>query len=195
MNVRRHATLLVLLSPLVMGLSGCGGDAPKPAPYTPSPTTASPRPSTSPSADDPTPPPLPTVAKQKTVAGAKAFAEYYWQMVNYAQSSQDVAPLRKLASETCEGCVGGADGLEEIFDGGGKITGGTYTTADVSGKVTYAGSHKHWEVILRTSTTRETIDMPGTKNDRKFPAASYKTQMSIGWISGGWQIDYVGDYK
>jgi len=195
MNVRRHATLPVLLSPLVMGLSGCGGDAPKPAPYTPSPTTASPSPSTSPSADDSTPPPLPSVAKQKTVAGAKAFAEYYWQMVNYAQSSQDVAPLRKLGEPTCEACRGGIEGLQQIFDDGGKVEGGKYTARALSEKTYEADGFKSYQVILKISTEDETLDYPGTKRDQFAAGESHQTQMSLSWSEGSWHVEYWGADK
>jgi hypothetical protein len=190
MNVRRFSTLLVLGSALGLGLSGCGGDGPiKPAPLTLTPSPSSPTTSPSTTGDSQTPSPLPTAAKKKTVAGAEAFAEYYWQMVNYAQSSQDVAPLRKLASETCKACSGGADGLQETFDSGGKITGGVNSTSVLSGKVLYAGTHRFWEVVVRTHTTAEKIDFPAGKADSSIPAATYKTRMNLSWLDGSWQIE------
>ena len=43
---------------------------------------------------------MPAAAKRHTAAGAEAFVQFYWEMVNYAQRSGDVDGLRVLGDKT-----------------------------------------------------------------------------------------------
>jgi len=183
--------LLALLPAVALGVSACGDDPIKPAPLTPAPTSASPSP-TATSADPATPPPLPAAAKKQTVAGAKAFAEYYWEMVNYAQASGEVDPLVALASPTCEGCRGGTDGLRRFFDAGGKVVGGVYSTSNVSAKLVHAGSQPYWQVEMTLAHQKQFSDLPGTDKDDHSPASTHGEQMTLGWLNNKWHVDYLG---
>jgi hypothetical protein len=198
MQVRRHATRLVAAAVLAAGLAGCAGDPVKPAPYTPSAVTssspaASPTPSTPPpSADAPIPPPLPDPSKYQTVAGAEAFAEYYWQMVNYAQTSQDLAPLRTLGTATCAGCRREIEGLRQVFGEGGTFKGGAYTATALSVKTSHVGGHPAYDVILNLAAEPGTVAYPRTTRDGP-TAQRHRIRMTVSWARRAWYVEYWGN--
>jgi len=119
---------LVVGCVLLTALAGCGGDPPTPPPFTPA--TSSTSPTSTPSG--PVEPVLPEAAKEPTEAGAKAFAEFYWEdVVSYAQATGDTRLLRRLSAATCYPCDGGADAIEDIYGRGGVIGGGQYTLSGI----------------------------------------------------------------
>ena len=123
----------------LLTLTACSGSADPSTPPPPSatvtvtPATASrtPTPTPTPSASAPTPPVMPSAAKAHTKAGAKAFVEYFWEVVNYAQESGNTAPIRELAdARGCTQCRAGVAGIRNVYDHGGRIVGGHSTVKD-----------------------------------------------------------------
>jgi hypothetical protein len=120
-------------------------------------------------------------------AGAEAFAEYYWQMVNYAQSSADLAPLRTLGTATCKPCRNLIRLLQQVFDDGGAIKGGDYTATALSAKPGHDGDHPAYTVTLMLTAESGTVEYPRTTRDR--PAAKSRIQMSFVWSRGAWYVE------
>lgn len=119
------AVVTLLLSVLV---TGCEEDDPPNSPPSSSspsvPASSTPSDPTTTVTTGPVEPTLPAAAEAETKAGAEAFVEYYWEVVNYAQSTGDTDLLRSLSIAACAGCNGGAEAIERIYRRGGRIDGG-----------------------------------------------------------------------
>lgn len=125
-------TAAVLLS----GCSGDGGDggdgdAPEP---TRAPTTSTPPSPTTSSVSTPTetPPVMPPEARARDVDGAAAFIRYYFDVVNYANRTGDVARLTELSDEECQSCLNLIDTAANGYRNGGRIEGGQIIVGDVA---------------------------------------------------------------
>lgn len=104
---------------------------------TPSTTSMSPSttsvstPSTSPTTtgqEPPTQPPrLPALAKEKSSAGAKAFVQYYIEVLNSAWATESSASIRKNAADGCKVCAGLAGLVDSVSRRGGYQHGGLWT--------------------------------------------------------------------
>ena len=131
------AQLRVALAALVAlgGLAACDGDPePEIADPTSSPTAPSASPvseTTSPTASSgPEEPPLPATATENSDLGARAFAAYWIQLVNYAQSTGDVKALKSASDRRCDGCTGLVEAIEEPYLNGGHIEGGEFRVGE-----------------------------------------------------------------
>jgi len=167
---------------VIVVTAGCGGDPPTPPPFTPSSAASSP---TSTAPEEPV---LPEAAKEPTAAGAKAFAEFYWNDISgYAQATGDTKLLRRLSAVTCGPCDGGADAIEDIYGRGGVLRGGMSTVTNLK---TYriADATPRFRVTFRTSTKGQEVDFPGTKNDSTFTPATKSADMHIDFLHGGWLV-------
>lgn len=114
-------------------LAGCeeGREAPLLTGPSPSPLTPTASTTRSPDASRPEPT-LPAAAMHVTSAGAEAFIRYFWALVNYAQKTGDVATLRSVVVDTCPVCISAIDFVDEVYQQGGRITGGRYSVEDES---------------------------------------------------------------
>lgn len=126
-------------------LSACAGNAPAdPGPESSPPTasaTASPAPTPTPTpsavykpADASGPaqnvpvPVLPEVAKTETKEGLEAFTRYWFEQLNYAYETGDVAGLEAVTSPACDYCSKLATSLTTNYQGGRWLSGGRITT-------------------------------------------------------------------
>ncbi|WP_139194759.1 DUF6318 family protein [Arthrobacter sp. UCD-GKA] len=193
---------------LVLTAAGCGGSAeplePTKSPPTPeatatsSPPTPSPTPSAKPT---PTPvagsskgpaknwpiPEMPEAAKKKNEAGIKAFAEYYYELVEYTIQTNDTKPIKQVTERTCVEC---ASGFIDPFDNNRKA-GSWLAGADFEITVTKSILQPKNGVVLYTSTQSEMVAYmsDGTRqgvfpaSDKPFPAT-----MLLSW-DDGWSVE------
>ena len=139
MGVRR----LSASAALVLLLAGCGGDPPKPK-FSDSPSesasssaTASESPSGSESPSAMTEPTPPREMAGKDEAAAEAFVEHYFELVNYAQATGQLEPVRRVAAPVCAACDGMSGAVEQVYRKGGTVRGGALTLEDLA--VTHRG--------------------------------------------------------
>ncbi|GAB3655754.1 hypothetical protein GCM10027596_09130 [Nocardioides korecus] len=142
--------------------SGCGGN-PTPAP----PPKTSPSPTAS-ASSAPTPPALPAAAREKTKAGAVAFAKHYVSQLNYAALTGDVGELRALALGSCAGCQALTSGIAKVYVNGGSIRGGEWT---VVGSKTYGFTQGHFFLDLAIRSSRQVVKESKTSTPRTFPGS------------------------
>src|SRR3954467_1198640 len=116
--MRGRHTLAAVIGALCVLLDGCGGSA-EPQPL-PRPTASL---SPSPSA---TPPVMPPAAKERTQAGATAFARLFIESLNYAGAVGDTESMRRLYLPLCTRCEAIADGIDETYAKGGYFKGGAW---------------------------------------------------------------------
>jgi hypothetical protein len=183
--IRRSAAVAVVLLAGV-SLVACD-DEPDPGPETESSSTPS-EPSTSPvttsSPTTPVEPTLPAAAEKATKAGAEAFVEYYWEVVNYAQRSGELGLLERLAVPTCGGCNSGASRLETIFERKGRIDGGQHSVHATTAAKSPSGA---WSVGVRVSVTKQTVRGAG---DLNATYAASQTELIFGLTHDGstWRV-------
>jgi len=182
MQVYAVRARLVVGCVLLAALAGCGGDPPAPPPFTPATSSTSPTPT------GPVEPVLPEAATEPTEAGAKAFAEFYWQdVVSYAQATGDTRLLRRLSAVTCYQCDAGADALEDIYERGGAIRGGDPTISRLGAHLV-GSSPARFSVTFRLENSPQEIDFPGTEKDSKLGAAARRIDLRVDFLDGAWIV-------
>ena len=166
--------------------SGCGGDGPKPSPFTPPPpSTASPNAAT---------PVLPEAAKANTEAGAKAFVHYWAEVLNHALTTGDTSLLKTLSAPTCHTCAAVAKVLDSTYASGGYFQGGEWSLADMT--TARDMTWPHGRVLSATVT----VAPETTKSSSAAPVKRF-AQKRIPWVfavvrsQGVWQIADMTDQK
>ena len=69
-------------------------------------------------------PVLPAVARQDTKEGLMAFAEYWFELVDYTYQTGDSEPLRAVTTPECGVCGGMYGRIPETYANGGWVEGG-----------------------------------------------------------------------
>jgi hypothetical protein len=156
--------------------------------------SGSPIPSETSSLTDSTPtgpvePTLPAEAEKATRAGAEAFVEYYWDVVNYAQATGDVALLSSLAEPSCGACEGGVDLITRVYDRGGRISGVGYEVKRLESSRSPSG---HWTIVVYTRAGDQVIKGAGDL-DQEFPGGPAKWLMGVSQVRGAWSITTLED--
>jgi hypothetical protein len=64
---------------------------------------------------------MPSAARGTSAKAAKAFARFYFAMVNYSALSGDTTELRKLSTRSCDSCTAIADKVDAVYANGGRI--------------------------------------------------------------------------
>jgi hypothetical protein len=129
--VRTVTAIVGLVSCLSMSACTDGDVAAAPTTTSPSstsaaqttPTTSAP---TSPPTQEPQPPELPALAKEKSPAGAKAFVKYYMGIVNYSWHVGSGSLARRYSTPECVACRGIASSIDEMSRAGGFYRGGDW---------------------------------------------------------------------
>jgi hypothetical protein len=157
-----HGMTGVFLLTLVAGVAvaGCTPRA-EPSPL-PSPTvsaSASESTAASPSA---TPPTMPAAAQGTSPKAAKAFAQHYFDLINYSARTGDTDALRRLGTKDCVSCEAIASNIEKIYNSGGYIESERWELrrvfvlkSTVSHAVLSLAVFVHPEVIIRSDGRRE----------------------------------------
>jgi hypothetical protein len=125
-----------LVCAVIATCSACTSDEPAPSPLpitttpTATPPTSAPAATTPRSTAAPSPPVQPALARQDSPAGAEAFARYWLTALDYASTTGDTKPLRRLGS--CAACTALARGINSLYTSGGRAEGGKITVVGSS---------------------------------------------------------------
>lgn len=189
-HTRVTNTLAAAALPLAL-LVGCSGEEPEPKfPDEPSssPTEASP--------SEPVEPTPPAAMERGDEAGAKAFVEYYFAMVNYARLTGETKDLSKLGLRSCTACDSIINTIVETRSNGGRIQGGDFTPTSVRlaalGKV--SAHAEPFQGIVQVSFTKQVIEGSGDERiDGEYPAGRQRLEMvavhsRAGWTMGSWKV-------
>jgi hypothetical protein len=180
-------TTRVLFGLGLLTLTACSGSAdPSPPPPSPSVSATPPSPTPSPSA-----PVMPDAAKAHTKAGAKAFVEYFWAVVNYATNTGNTDAIRALSVRGCKGCEGGVTAIDQIYEKGGSVRGGRPVLSKFRVDLLLAGDLQMAHVTVTTSFSAETIDMPGTADDETRTPKSVRDRLELLFEDGGWKVSQL----
>jgi hypothetical protein len=172
-----------LLAGLVAGvllLGGCG-ENPEPK-QLPKPSKSS-----SPSASaSPTPPAMPAAAKEKTKAGAIAFARHYIDLINFAQSTGDLRALQAVEGRTCKSCAQAESYLERLYGSGGTIRGGDFEV--LSASALKNPSTHGWLVELGVRFGPQVVDHPSPKPDEHPKGGRLPLNIQVAHRSSDWSV-------
>lgn len=69
-------------------------------------------------------PVFPAMARQDTKEGLLAFAEYWFELVDYTYQTGDAAPLKAVTTPECDVCGGMYGRIPETYANGGWVEGG-----------------------------------------------------------------------
>jgi hypothetical protein len=162
-----------------------------PPPASPSPTTKpspSPVPASSkgPAKNWPVPK-MPDAAKKKTVAGIKAFAEYYYELIEYTIQTNDTKPIKKVSKRTCVEC---GNGFIDPFDNN-KKAGSWMAGASFDVVVTKTILQPSQGIALYTTTQGEmTLYMSDGTLQGVFPATPKPAPlMMLLRFERGWMVE------
>ncbi len=130
---------------------------------------------------------MPEAAKKKTESGIKAFAEYYYELVEYTIQTNDTKLIKKVTKRTCIEC---ASGFIDPFDNN-KKAGSWLAGADFEITVTRSILQPRNGVVLYTSSQSEMVAYmsDGTRqgvflaSDEPSPAT-----MLLSW-DDGWSVE------
>ncbi len=187
MTFRARSTA-VAAALLVAGLvAGCSDeDPPRPIESTKSssgPSSPSSAATTEPTPTGPVEPTLPAEAREETEAGAEAFVRFYYAMINYATATGEVTNLERLHEPSCEGCQGGIDQVERVYDRGGRIEGSGYQVLRVE---TIRLRDGFWSVTARTRIGDQFVRGAGDLN-QKFPGGRGGLHFTLRFRDSVWR--------
>lgn len=163
-----------------LALVACTGDAPAPQPDPPEPSESS---TSAAPIDDPTDDPtepqveepeLPDAATEPTRQGAEAFVEYYVEVLNYAKSTGDAAPLRRW-SWRCRSCEKYAELYETTYANGGYYQGMNWSVATV----TVFNARPGFFALLQMRATRGKHADSKDSEPKSFEAGAFDVRFRI----------------
>lgn len=189
MHVRRLATLAVLA--VLAGCNGSEADEPKTSP-SPSISTTAPTPDPTPTGPvAPTPPPEMEKANK---AGARMFAEYYWELANYAQATGDTTALRAAQLPLCKACTGALEAVEEIYEKGWTIHGGDHKPTVLSLERLTKGQITEFRMLAEVNINDQLVRNEAGQIEIENPASTLTVDMIVGmraskdWAVVEWEI-------
>lgn len=162
----------------LLGLPGCGTDPPTPPPLTPSP-------SATPSA--PTAPELPPEAQGSSRKAAKAFVEYYIEVLNAASANGDTSELRILAHRDCEVCNNFVNFIDKVYAAGGHLKGDGWLTQRT--RILGDGPERSMAVVAVVAVSpQEVVRAKGAKAEQFAGSPRQRKVFSLSGVTGQWRV-------
>src|SRR6478735_4192016 len=192
---------------LALALSGCnsggspgpGGTSSQMADETPTATAAAtptstpsavykPADATGPAQNVPVPV-LPEVAKTETKEGLEAFTRYWFELLNYAYQTGDVAGLQAVTSPNCEYCAKLATSLSTNYQGDRWLAGGKITTP-ASTTSFERSDDGNFQVVLQVLQTPVSYYESGGKEFRAASNGSNTGNVLLAdFVNGAWRVN------
>lgn len=178
--MRRILTSATLTVALALPLAACGDD-PAPAP-TPSasttPATASPSPT------GPVAPEIPAAAKANSAAGAKAFVPYVFEVITYATTSGDTAPLKSISAEECAACKGLHEQIDRVYGSGAHFEGGGWHLEEQGPDPSVAMPYQRYLVVI--SQPRQSLISSAGETISRRKAKRFPMRLTVVWRDSQW---------
>ena len=203
--VRSGAAALVV--GLALALSGCNsGGSPGPggtssqvaeekptssATATPTPTPSAvykPADASGPARNVPVPV-LPEVAKTETKEGLEAFTRYWFELLNYAYQTGDIAPVEAITSPSCEFCSNITNSLTTNYQGDRWLAGGRITIPAASTSFERSAD-ANYQVILQVLQDAITYYERGGSEFRAATKPSNTGNvLLVGFENSAWRVN------
>jgi len=199
--MRQRSRWGFLVLAVLVGLAGCSGalegegsesDEPVDAPSVEASEVEGPVPEEA-EVDVPTPEPLPLpdypkdLTDEDTAENAILAAEYFLELMNYIQSTGDVAPFEEVAAQSCGSCQRYIEKVERLYEEGGFSVGNHTQMRDAFAARTGDGLawevYSDWEIDdgFRYNISRvEVVELKGTTIEGR--------RIGVQFIDGEWRI-------
>jgi Family of unknown function (DUF6318) len=195
--VRQVAAAVLSAMCCLISVAACSGDSAadnvprattsvnSPSPTSPSPTTKS----SAPTSDAPKPPRMPALAKEESVAGAKAFVRYYVEALNYSWRVRTGQPLRRLSGSTCVGCRSLADTIDKFRRSGGFQHGATWHPRSIL----LVPTQPLAKPIARLAVRVDRGSWRASRADRfhRIQPALHHQDIYLNWVDDHWRVKDV----
>lgn len=199
MNQTRRSTTAAAALAMLLLSSACSGepdDTPTAATFAPAPSTPeaepstapSPAPSPGPTADALAAPELPAAATEETPEGAAAFAEWWFETLNYATATGDTDDSRGALQEECATCQGFAGRIRTAYESGGRIVGGLIDVQINPSAAVQEGIAS--TPVTATATAGEVLNADGSIAT-VLNAEQVNLVVAVAWTGSGWVIGDV----
>lgn len=134
-------------------------------------------------------PVLPEVAKTETKEGLEAFAKYWFEQLNYAYQTGDIAGVEALTSPSCEFCSNITSSLTTNYQEGRWLVGGRIAVPAAS--TTFErGPDGNYPVILQLQQETITYYQPGGSEFRTATQPSNSGNvLLVDFESGAWRVN------
>lgn len=160
-------------------LAGCGG-SPEPQPL-PKPTA-----STSPSATS-SPPVVPETASENTRSGAIAFVRHYVDLINFAQSTGEVAAMQRVESRGCESCQSVENDLNDLYSSGGSLAGGAWRIDRVLDVTRTTSVNRVVGMVVKFGP--QVIRRPRPDASERLQGGTLPLTIKLRFDEGSWEVD------
>jgi hypothetical protein len=141
-------------------------------------------------APDPVEPQLPAAAKEASEAGARAFIEYYWELINYAQATGDVKALKAVSGANCEGCTAGLNAIRSLYVDGCHIEGGQYTTSVEKMNRLRGRSLVAFEALLTVKNLGQVVTKADGSQHKSAPGSA-SVAVACQWTAESWHMEVM----
>lgn len=191
---RRHGVTAMAAAALVTSacLAGCsGGDSDNSADSglpskSESTTPTAPATETTP-ASATQPPELPDLATRQSQAGARAFARFYIDLLDYAQHTGDVQPLVRSSSGDCAGCNNYIDFFRDWYERGGWIKRGDRSVRSFERVFPSAPPHDMYLRVAGQLAPGEFLRRKGAEV-KHAPGETLDLEIWLARTSNGWRV-------
>jgi len=178
--------LVACVVAILLAVTACGTDKPKAEPTTTPTTSSSPSPTTPTSAKSPPQRPvLPTTAKKKSAAGAKAFSRYFVDVLWYTAVTGKTSLLNQVSMYACANCRNYNRNITMTYKSGGWIRTSKFLIESVS--VNRSRGTRYvldLKVFYPTQSWKRSAAEPAASK----PAAGKPLQLGVEWKGKRWQV-------
>jgi hypothetical protein len=137
----------------------------------------------------PKPTALPITA-ERSPSGAQEFVKYWFDALNYATQTGDVAPLRDASAPGCSACADLVASVRNSYGDGGYLQGGAFKVRSVTAEEFSLEDRPVLDVSF-DRTSRAGIAPDGQVRDSQ-PAASFVScSITLAWTGNHWKVSIV----
>jgi hypothetical protein len=130
------------------------------------------------------------IANERSPSGAQEFAKYWFETLNYATQTGDIAPLRGASEPSCAACLDAVASVRNSYSDGGFLQGGTYTVRTARTEE-FGLEDRPVLSISFDRSSRSGLAPDGQVRD-SVPAASFVScQLTLAWTGSGWRTAIV----
>lgn len=151
----RALTMSAALVATVLTAAACTATPPASVPTTlptAAPTSIAPTPSPTPT-EDPNPAGLKPLPADE-IDASFVTVENFFTAYEYALARGDTAPLKSLSTKSCKFCSSAVNDIQEFYDAGGEMTGGSFLISDFKLLPSTRDNVDVWRLELRQADSR-----------------------------------------
>lgn len=133
---------------------------------------------------------VPDAAKAHTHEGAKAFVQFYWEMLGKVDAHPQTGVIERFAAPSCTSCARQEENLAYLVRSKAVVV----TKNAASGPYSVRSDSTRDAVIVQfTYSDAGTSHVQGGRSIETFPAMNTLTETRADWTSEGWRVGAIGN--